>query len=173
MSLLLSEDQIAVHVNHLADRIATRHADESFGDFICVILMDGAMVFAADLLRALYRRSIDPEVTSLGLSSYGHGRESSGTVTVSNDSKADFKGRTVLIFDDVLESGRTLDFAKKYLSTRGASRVMACVFAQKPDDDCQSVADFVGWHAPDLFLVGYGLDDKGRHRGQPYISAVD
>jgi len=169
MSVLISEAEIAVQVDRLADAISAYMPP----DFTAVILMDGAMVFATDLLRALYAKGINSPVCSLGLSSYGASRETSGEVKVTSDLTANLKGRAVLLIDDVLESGHTLSFAKTYVTARGAKPVSSCVFAQKPYDKPLATADFVGWSAPDRFLIGYGLDDKGRFRGQPFISAAD
>lgn len=169
MSVLISESEIAVQVDRLAEAISTHMPPE----FTAVILMDGAMVFAADLLRALYRRGINPPVCSLGLSSYGVSRETSGEVKITSDLTENLKGRAVLLIDDVLESGHTLSFAKTYVTARAAKSVSSCVFAHKPHEKPLAMADFVGWTAPDRFLIGYGLDDKRRNRGQPFISAAN
>lgn len=169
MNVLISEAEIAVQVDRLADTVSTHMPP----DFTAVILMDGAMVFAADLLRALYAKGVNPPVCSLGLSSYGASRETSGEVKITSDLTENLKGRAVLLIDDVLESGHTLTFAKTYVIARGANSVSSCVFAQKPYGRPLTIAEFVGWQAPDRFLVGYGLDDKGRYRGQPFISATD
>ena len=139
----------------------------------CAVLMDGAMIFAADLLRALYGCGVNPKTYSLGLSSYGTERNSSGAVQVTSEISANLTGEHALIIDDVLDSGATLAFARDYIMTRGAASVSACVFARKPYPGRIIDADYAGWDAPDAFLVGYGLDDEYRFRGMPGIGAVE
>ena len=131
------------------------------------------MIFAADLLRALYGRGVDPQTVSLRLSSYGAARESSGRVRVTADIDADLTGAHVLIVDDVLDSGATLDFARAHITGLGAAQVTTCVFAVKPYAGREINADYAGIDAPDKFLIGYGLDDAGRKRGLPGIWAVE
>ena len=140
---------------------------------VCAVLMDGAMIFAADLLRALYGCGVNPKTYSLGLSSYGDARNSCGAVQVTSEITADLTGEHVLIIDDVLDSGATLAFARDYIMARGAASVCACVFARKPYPGRSVDADYAGWDAPEAFLVGYGLDDERRFRGMPGIGAVE
>lgn len=168
LTQLLSEDRIAENIDRLAVQISAAIPDIT----ACVILMDGAMIFAADLLRALYKAGIDPKTFSLRLSSYGDAQISSGAVKITADIDADLTGAHVLIIDDVLDSGATLDFARTHILNMGAAKVSACVFADKPCAGRTVNADFIGWSAPDAFLVGYGLDDGYKKRGLPGIYAL-
>ena len=169
MQPVLSAQDIAQIVDRLAGDIAAERPDLTH----CAVLMDGAMIFAADLLRALYGRGLDPQTVSLRLSSYGSARESSGRVRVTADIDADLTGAHVLIVDDVLDSGATLDFARAHITGLGAAQVTTCVFAVKPYAGREINADYAGIDAPDKFLIGYGLDDAGRKRGLPGIWAVE
>ncbi len=107
------------------------------------------------------------------LSSYGAGMQSSGTVTLSRDISEDVTGRHVLIVDDILESGRTLLFARDLLSGRGAVSVKTCLLLDKTDQREVAIeADFTGFEIGDQFFIGYGLDLAHRYRGLPYIGVV-
>ncbi|MEE9347432.1 MAG: phosphoribosyltransferase family protein [Robiginitomaculum sp.] len=165
---LFTEPQISQAVQDLARAVDGQCPD----DFVMIVLMDGGMVFAADLLRALFGLGRNPQMGSLGLSSYGAGRQSRGVVRVTQELQMDISGRDVLIVDDVLESGASLEFARDYLIGRGANSVRSCALARKPYEGRKAQADFVGFDAPDKFLLGYGLDDDLRYRGQPYISGL-
>lgn len=168
MTALLSEAEIKARIGHLADAITA----QDLPDINLIALMDGAMIFTADLTRALYRRGLNPRLFTLGISSYGEAKTSSGAPVITKDVDADLAGLACLILDDVLESGATLAFAKAHLTALGAASVQTCVFARKPYKKRKAMADFIGWDAPDVFLIGYGLDDGLRFRGQPYISAA-
>ena len=169
MDILITETEIAQRIDDIAQHIFT----DLGPDFTCAALMDGAFIFSADLMRALSRLGARPRFESLGLSSYGAQRRSSGKVTITAPLSAPLSGQTVLILDDVLESGRTLDAAISVIKGQGAARVLSCVFASKPYPQRSREADYVAWQAPDRFLVGYGLDDAGRDRGLPFIGALD
>lgn len=168
MQPCLTPAQIQTIVDRLALQIAAAPGDID----VCAVLMDGAMIFAADLLRALYENGVDPKTASLRLSSYGTDRQSSGQVRITADIETHLTGAHVLIVDDVLDSGATLDFAAAHIFALGAAKVTTCVFAAKPYPGRTVTADFIGWDAPDAFLVGYGLDDGYRKRGLPGIWMV-
>lgn len=107
IEILFSAERIAARVEELAEEIVSGTADFS-GELLIVVILKGSFVFAADLIRALDRAGASPRVDFITLSSYGAGTASSGTVTLTHDLAEDVGGRSVLIVDDVLESGRTL-----------------------------------------------------------------
>lgn len=168
LRILLQETEIAARVEQLAERFAA-DIDESW---TVVALLQGAIPFAADLMRALERRGRHPIYDSLWLESYRDARESSGKVAVRADISRAIEGRSALIVDDVFDSGRTIAYARAHLAAKGAVRTMACAFVRKPQALGEPI-EAVGWDAPDAFLVGYGMDDAGRYRGLPYIAALD
>ena len=130
-------------------------------------------MFAADLIRALERAGASAQVDFISLSSYGTGTQSSGSVSLTHDLVEDVAGRPVLIVDDVLESGRTLAFARDTLRSRGAQSVRTCLLLDKPGKRNVPIeADYVGFTIGDSFVVGYGLDLAHRYRGLPYIGIV-
>lgn len=168
LRVLLSASDIAARVNALADGFAA-HVDDSW---TVVALLQGAIPFAADLMRAIELRGRHPIYDSLWLESYRDARESSGKVVVRADISRSIDGRPALIVDDVFDSGRTIAYARAHLLAKGATRTLACAFVRKPQAVNEPI-DAIGWDAPDAFLVGYGMDDKGRYRGLPYIAAID
>ncbi|MEM9169326.1 MAG: phosphoribosyltransferase family protein [Pseudomonadota bacterium] len=143
-------------------------------DFLLAPVLTGAFIFAADLVRAVHRAGGDPAIDFVQLSSYGGARASTGVVTLLKDFSVSLEGRRVLIVDDVLDTGRSLHFAKNMVLDRGASEARVCVLVRKATGRSDDIdADYVGFEAgADDFLVGYGMDDDGRKRGLPFIGAV-
>ncbi len=167
LRILLREEEVAARVDALAAELAVQ-MDE---DWTLVALLQGAIPFAADLLRALARHGRHPILDSLWLESYRDARESSGKVVVRADISRPIEGRRALIVDDVFDSGRTIAYARAHLMAKGATGTLACAFVRKPQALGEPI-DAIGWDAPDDFLVGYGMDDCGRFRGLPYIAAM-
>ena len=161
--------------------IAARNAEMAreieaagYADLLVVSILKGSFVFAADLIRALHDAGLSPEVEFLSLSSYRDGTASSGEVRVLRDIESDVAGRDVLLIDDILESGRTLAFARDTLLSRGASRVGIAVLLDKPGKRAQPIeADHVGFICPDLFVVGYGMDVAHAFRELPFVGVVE
>jgi hypoxanthine phosphoribosyltransferase len=169
VELLYSAAEIAARVDHLAEEIAVEIGLEP----TIVAILKGSFVFTADLLRALHGKGVHPRLDFMSLASYGAGTESRGEVQVLRDITDEVAGRPVLLVDDILESGRTLAFARQRLLDRGASRVEVCVLLEKPGKRVAPVdARFVGFRTPDLFVVGYGLDYAHYYRELPYIGTV-
>jgi hypoxanthine phosphoribosyltransferase len=142
-------------------------------DLLVVAVLKGSFVFAADLIRALHRVGLEPHVEFIHLSSYLTSTVSSGAVRIVKDIESSVRDRDVLLVDDILESGRTLAFAKDLLVARGARRVMVCAMLEKPGKRAvQITADFVGFSSPDVFVVGYGMDVAHSYRELPFIGHV-
>ena len=169
VKVLYSESVIAERVEAMANDISAWAPK----DLMVIAILKGSFMFAADILRALHRKGLAPQVEFMMLSSYGVGTTSSGIVKIIRDIDTDVAGRSVLIIDDILESGRTLAFAKDLLMARGARRVMAAVLVEKPGKRAVNFnADFVGFSAPDAFLVGYGMDVAHKCRELPFIGEL-
>jgi hypoxanthine phosphoribosyltransferase len=154
--------------------LAREIAAAGYVDLLVVSILKGSFVFAADLIRALHGAGLSPEVEFLSVSSYRTGTVSSGEITVLRDIESDVSGRDVLIIDDILESGRTIDFAKRTLLERGARRAGIVVLLEKPGKRAQPLeADHVGFVCPDLFVVGYGMDVAHAYRELPFVGVVE
>lgn len=165
--LRFSAAEIAARVDALARDIARKLPR----DTLVVAVLKGSLVFTADLIRALSHHGVDWPMDFISLSSYGEGTQSSGQVRLTRDTSEELAGRPVLLIDDILESGRTLAFAKKLFAGRGASQVWLCTLLDKPTKRAVALeADFVGFQVPDEFVVGYGLDHAHMHRGLPFIA---
>jgi len=155
------------------EAIAREIADRKPKDLLVVAILKGSFMFAADLIRAMHRSGLAPQVEFMHLSSYRAATVSSGQVTILRDVDSDVRDRDVLIVDDILESGRTIAFAKDLLAARGA-RVSTCVLLEKPGKRAVSIEpDFVGFECPDRFVVGYGMDVAHSFRELPYIGVVE
>lgn len=169
VKVLLSKYALDKRVAELALAIAAKQEQE----FLVVGLLKGSFVFMADLVRALHQAQCRPQVDFITISSYGEGKESSGTLTLGRNTSDDVKGKPVLLVDDILESGRTLDFARTMLLERGASSVQICALLDKPGKrKIEIQADYVGFEIEDKFVVGYGLDYAGYYRELPFIGVL-
>lgn len=169
VEVLFDPATIAARNRELADEIVAARPEK----LLVIAVLKGSFVFAADLIRALHDAGLAPEVEFITLSSYRDARASSGQVTVLRDVETDVRGRDVLLIDDILESGRTLAYAKDLLAARGARRVMVCVLLEKPSKRAVQIdADFVGFTCPDYFVVGYGMDVAHAFRQLPFIGYI-
>jgi hypoxanthine phosphoribosyltransferase len=167
---MFDADAIAARNRALAEEIRAAEPER----LLVVAVLKGSFIFAADLIRALHGAGLAPEVEFISLSSYRAGMTSSGVVTILRDVESEVRGRDVLIVDDILESGRTLAFAKDLLAARGARRVLVCVLLEKPGKRAVSLAaDFVGFTCPDVFVVGYGMDVGHAFRQLPFVGVLD
>ena len=169
IEVMFSADEIARRIAALAGEIAERRLD----DLLVIAILKGSFIFAADLIRALHGAGLSPEVDFLTLASYREGTTSSGRVEVLRDIHTDVRGRNVLIVDDILESGRTLAFAKDLLAARGARRVLTCVLLDKPVARAADIAaDLRAFACPDVFVIGYGMDLAHKYRELPFVGRI-
>jgi len=166
----ISAIDLHTRVTDLVDEI-TRNLDDE--PLVIVGVLRGSFMFLADLVRKLNPRSFHPQIDFMTLQSYGNATESSGNVTVTKDVSVSLQDRTVLLVDDILDSGRTLSFAVKHMRNKGAGKVRTCCLLDKPARRVVDIqADFVGFEIPDFFVVGYGLDYDSHYRELPYIGEV-
>jgi hypoxanthine phosphoribosyltransferase len=161
---------IAARNKAMADDIARAQPR----DLLVVAVLKGSFMFAADLIRAMHEAGLAPQVEFVHLSSYREATVSSGQVEILRDVQSEVRGRDVLLVDDILESGRTLAFAKDLLMARGARKVMSAVLLEKPGKRAVVIkADYVGFVCPDYFVVGYGMDVAHSWRQLPYVGVVE
>ena len=168
--VLLTPAQVAERVGALAQEIAPRIDDET----VAVCLLTGGMWFAADLTRALSALGRHVLFDAMWLTSYGDAKRTTGEVMIRAGLQRPVEGRRVLLMDDVLDSGLSLEAAAKVAGQAGAKEVLTAVFARKPyPGERPHTADFVAWEAPERFLVGYGMDVAGRLRDLGGVWAAD
>jgi len=170
LRVLFSAAEIAARVAALAGEIAQTLP----ADFVMVGLLKGACVFVADLARALDRAGSRPEIEFIRLSSYGSAKESSGAVRLVGDIPAGLAGRSVLLVDDIVDTGRSIAYAAAQLRERGVEDLWTCALLDKPQRrEVVVTLDFVGFTIDDVFVVGYGTDYAEKYRHLPYIGVVD
>lgn len=168
--VLLGEAEVALAVTACATEAAAWVDDET----VAVCLLTGGLWFAADFLRALSRLGRSPLFDALWVASYGDERTSAGSVQVRAGLQRPAHGRKVLIVDDVFDTGASLIESVAIVRAAGAGEVRTAVFARKPwPADRGLTPDYVAWEAPARYLVGYGMDAGGRHRGLPFVGALD
>lgn len=170
VSPLFSSEQISERVDMLADSIASK-VD---GDLVIVGLLKGSFIFVADLARALSLHGMTPGIEFMQVSSYGNSKESSGEIRISGQPPASISGKPVLLVDDIIDTGRTLNDTGELLRELGASRVWTCCLLDKAcrrEVECR--ADFTGFEVDDVFVVGYGIDYAENYRYLPFIGVVD
>lgn len=167
LKILLSEEEIKARVQELGDQLYDAFHDKNP---LFVGVLKGCFIFMADLVRAAQLKS---ELEFIGVSSYQNGTKSSGVVQITRDLQEDINGRDVIIVEDILDSGNTLEFLKKYLMAKGAASVTIVTLLDKPARREKAItADYVGFVVPDEFVVGYGLDYAQQYRNMPYIGVL-
>ena len=165
--ILISQDKLENIVNSLAKRIEKDYNDK---EFIMVGLLKGSVVFMADLMKKI---DLDFRIDFIVASSYGSGTESSGKVRLVKDLEISPVNKDILIVEDIVDSGNTLNFVCNYLMTRGANSVRVCTLCDKPlRRKVPMEADYVGAVIPDEFIVGYGLDYDEKYRNLPYVGVL-
>lgn len=166
VAVVFSAEAIAIRLEELAAEIMAQRLERP----LIVAVLKGSFVFAADLIRALHKAGMRPEVDFLTLSSYRKSRTSSGNVEILRDLDLPVEGRNILLIDDVLDSGRTLVFAKDLIAARGAASISTCVLLDKKVPRAVDVtADFRAFECGDEFVVGYGMDVAHRYRELPFV----
>ncbi|NCD33933.1 MAG: hypoxanthine phosphoribosyltransferase [Spartobacteria bacterium] len=169
-NVLITEEQIRERVRDIVVHMAE---DCRSDNFVMIGILRGSFMFFADLVRELNRDGIHGRVDFMMLASYGSGTASSGQVEVVKDCTEDLTGADVFIVDDILDSGRTLAFAKEHVMSKGARSCRACVLLDKPSRRVNTMqAEHVGFTIEDEFVVGYGLDYNNFYRELPYIARV-
>lgn len=164
--VLIPADRIARRVRQLARRIQNDYRNR---DFVVVSLLNGTVMFLADLIRHL---NIPLRLDFMGVTSYGSGTDS-GTLVMTKDLRLDVHGRDVLLIDDILDTGRTLAYVIPKLEALGPNSIRVCVLLDKPARRVEPVhADYIGFRIPNHFVVGYGLDYAERYRNLPFIGVL-
>jgi hypoxanthine phosphoribosyltransferase len=170
IEVLYSASTIAARNLELAKEIAAR----DYRDLLVISVLKGSFIFSADLVRAMHDAGMEPDVEFIMLSTYGAGTEA-GEVKILRDVDSDVSDRDILLVDDILESGRTLTFARDLMLERGAKSVGVAVLLDKSmrrQAETPLQPDFVGFECPDHFVVGYGMDVGHAFRELPFVGIV-
>ncbi|RMG93524.1 MAG: hypoxanthine phosphoribosyltransferase [Chloroflexi bacterium] len=166
--ILIDEKRLQSRIRQLAQQIEADYADVD--DLLLICVLKGGFVFLSDLSRAIKRPH---ELDFMGVSSYGSGTESSGAVQIIMDLKQPITGRHVLIVEDIIDSGRTLNYMRSNLLARSPASLRICTLLNKPARrEVDVPVDYIGFDIPDEFVVGYGLDFAEIYRNLPYIAVL-
>ena len=164
--VLITESQLARRIRSLARQI---ERDFQGRDLVVVALLNGTVMFLADLVRHL---NLPLRLDFLGVSSYGLGTES-GDLVFTKELRLNLRGRDVLLVDDILDTGKTLSRVLPKIKALKPRRIKICVLLDKPGRRVKSVkTDYIGFEIPDRFVVGYGLDFAERYRNLPFVGVL-
>lgn len=167
---IFSADDISRRVDALAGEIAPQVS----GNLTVIGVLKGSFVFLADLVRALDRAGRPCHVEFLRLSSYGNKQKASGDVVLIGDYPDVDDARTVLLVDDIVDTGNSLTYAVRLLKATGRDQVLTCTLLDKPSRrEVEMAVDFVGFTIPDEFVVGYGIDYAEDYRSLPFLGVVN
>ncbi|UMZ75287.1 hypoxanthine phosphoribosyltransferase [Natranaerofaba carboxydovora] len=156
---LISNDEIQDRAKELAEEI---ERDYQGREIVIVCVLKGAFIFTADLIRYL---SLPSQVEFLAVSSYGSSTKSSGVIKIIKDLDVNIQGKDVLLVEDIVDTGLTLNYLKENLKSRGPESLKICTLLDKPDRrEVDIHADYVGFVIDDYFVVGYGLDYGENYR---------
>ena len=162
------ENRLQARIQEIADQITADYHDKE--DLLLICVLKGGYMFLADLSRALKRpHTID----FMGISSYGSGTQSSGAVQIIMDLKQPINGRNILIVEDIIDSGHTLDYMRRTLLARNPASLRICSLLNKPSRrEIDVSVEYIGFDIPDEFVVGYGLDFDELYRNLPFIAVL-
>lgn len=167
--ILISEAELDAIVSRLAEQISKDYADNKRLVLLCIL--KGSIVFMGDLMKKL---TVPLEIDCMRVSSYGNGTTSGGNVNILLDFvRPDMDSCDILVVEDIIDSGRTLDYLVGYLKHKGARSVKTCTLLDKPSRRVvEFTPDYVGIEIPDEFVVGYGLDYAEKYRELPYVGIL-
>jgi hypoxanthine phosphoribosyltransferase len=164
---LLSREEIAILVDQLADQISKDYGQR---ELVMVCILKGAFMFLSDLVRRL---QIPVQVDFVRVASYGSGMKTSGRVEITKDIEISVEGKDVLIIEDIIDSGRTVQFLKDRLALSKPNSIKVCTLLdKKARREVEMKADYVGREIEDVFVVGYGIDFDEAYRNLPEICYV-
>lgn len=165
--VLLTEEQIQQRIRELAEQISHDYQGK---DLLLVCILKGGVLFLTDLMRQL---DIPHAIDFMAISSYGAGTESSGVVRILMDLNTSIEGKNVLIVEDIVDTGHTLDYILRNLSTRRPASLKVCALLNKPSRRQVDVPiHYVGFDIPNKFVIGYGLDFGEKYRNLPFVGVL-
>jgi len=165
--IIVQADDLQHRVRELGAEISRDYADK---DLLLIGVLKGAVFFLSDLMRHI---DVPCEVDFMAVASYGSSTDSSGVVRILKDLDAPLEGRDVLIVEDIVDSGLTLQYLMRTLEARKPASLEVCALLTKPERrKIETPARYIGFEIPDKFAIGYGLDYAERYRNLPYVAAL-
>ncbi len=166
-SVLFTEEQIQEIVRRIGVEISRDYAGKNL---LLVSVLKGSVVFMADLMRAI---TIPTRIDFMATSSYGSGVKTSGVVKILKDLDLELAGYDIVIVEDILDSGKTLNYLMDLLQSRGPKSIRICTLFDKPERrEVEVYPTYVGAQIPDAFIVGYGLDFDEKYRNLPFVGIL-
>ncbi len=167
LKVLYSEEQLKAKCAEMGAQITRDYQGKNL---LLVTVLKGAVVYMADLMRCI---DLPCAIDFMVVSSYGSGTKTSGVVKIVKDLDQDLSGKDILIVEDILDSGMTLNYLKGLLQSRNPASIRIATLLDKPDRRMVDLkADYVGYQVPDEFVVGYGLDYDEKYRNLPYVGVL-
>jgi len=167
-TVLITEEQIREKAAEIGKQISEDYAGK---EIILVGILRGAVPWMAEIMK---RITLDMTIDFMAVSSYGAATKTSGVVKINKDLETDIEGKDLIIVEDIVDSGVTLNYLEGYLKSRGAASVKLCSLLDKPEGRRVDIkADYVGFTVDDRFIVGYGLDYAQKYRNLPYITWLE
>mgnify|MGYP002852104186 FL=1 len=165
---MLSEEELNTRIRELGQQISKDYEGE---EVFLVCILKGAAFFACELAK---RITVPVTIDFMATSSYGSGTVSSGEVQIKKDLDLGVEGKNVIIVEDIIDSGNTLNYLSGLFKDRKAKSVKMCAMLDKPERrEVDVPMDYIGFTIPDAFVVGYGLDYDQKYRNLPYIGVVE
>jgi hypoxanthine phosphoribosyltransferase len=165
--ILIPREEIAGMCRRLGERISNDYAGQ---EVIMVGVLKGAWMFMADLVRTL---TIPVRIDFMAVSSYGSGTRTSGVVRITKDLDADITNKHIIIVEDIVDTGLTLNHLKQLLGTRSPASIEICTAFDKKDRRMVEIdIKYIGMEIPNEFIVGYGLDFDGKYRNLPDVAIL-
>ncbi len=167
-TVMITQEQISKRAAEIGRQIEADYRGESV---VLIGILRGAVLWMADIMKNV---NLDMRIDFMAVSSYGASTKSSGIVKINKDLDTDIEGRHVIIVEDIVDSGITLNYLKGYLENREARSVRICTLLDKPEGRRVDIdVDYIGFTVDDRFIVGYGLDYDQKYRNLPYISYLE
>jgi hypoxanthine phosphoribosyltransferase len=166
--VLVESDALQTRIRELGAQISRDYAGR---DLLLICVLKGAVFFLSDLMRQI---EVPCEVDFMAVASYGSSTKSSGVVRILKDLDAAIENRDVLIVEDIVDSGLTLNYLLRTLQTRNPASLEVCALLTKPDRrEVDTPVRYIGFEIPNRFVIGYGLDHAERFRNLPFVAALD
>lgn len=168
--ILFTQEQIQDRIEALGHQITEDYKDQN-ADLLLVGILKGAVIFMAALMNEI---DLDVEIDFMAVSSYGANTVSSGDIRILKDLDQKIMGKDILVIEDIIDSGYTMDYLKKNLLSRDANSVKVAVLLDKPANRAVEIpVDYVGFESPDAYVVGYGMDFNQKLRNLPFIGTLN
>jgi hypoxanthine phosphoribosyltransferase len=166
--ILVQADELQHKIKQMGEQITRDYEGKNL---LLIGVLKGAVLFLADLMRHL---DVTCEIDFMAVSSYGSSTESSGVVRILKDLDAPLEGRHVLVVEDIVDSGLTLQYLLRTLEARGPASLEVCALLTKPERrEIDVPVRYIGFEIPNRFVIGYGLDFAERYRNLPYVGVLD